>query len=100
MMPSTTDSPSARPHPITSSDTPTTRRIAEARTKEVSPVSKYLALPSVAAKKKLPLQHHLVLYRSKGFNQYAVLSHSQIKRREEEERRRRKERREEANQRG
>ena len=50
-MPSTTDSPSARPHPITSSVTPTTTgRIAEARTKEVSPVS----LPSVAAKKKLP----------------------------------------------
>ena len=54
-MPSTTDSPSARPHPLTSTVTPTTtRRIAESRTKEVSPMSKYLALPSVAAKKKLP----------------------------------------------
>ena len=54
-MPSTTDSPSVRPHRITSSVTPTTTgRIAEAHTKEVSSVSKYLALPSVAAKKKLP----------------------------------------------
>ena len=49
-------------HPVTSTQSKsllnkrstTTGRIAEARTKEVSLVSKYLALPSVAASMKLP----------------------------------------------
>ena len=95
-MPSTTDSRSVRPHPFTSSVTPTTTgRIAEARTMEVSPVSKYLALPSVAAKKKLPSAAS-----SRVITGARVLTSTQCLANLKEKERRRKERREEANQRG